>query len=212
MGLFIIISPKYVFCSISTTIYQINLSYFYLLLIFQLLFLIALVDGACSQRRPCDLLLRRLRAGSPDKLLISVFQRDGAAHRPEELLLLVQAVGGFGGRTRARPSVVRKLGHHGNRLFHCPHKLSQAGRRCTCGVTLRLLLPVQEWWTHLWLNEGFASWIEYLCVDHCFPEYDIWTQFVSADYTRALDLDALDSSHPIEVRRAEMLRGVSFGL
>lgn len=60
-------------------------------------------------------------------------------------------------------------------------------------------LCIQEWWTHLWLNEGFASWIEYLCVDHCFPEYDIWTQFVSADYTRALDLDALDSSHPIEV-------------
>uniref|UniRef100_A0A674P9K5 Aminopeptidase n=1 Tax=Takifugu rubripes TaxID=31033 RepID=A0A674P9K5_TAKRU len=61
-------------------------------------------------------------------------------------------------------------------------------------------LVTMEWWTHLWLNEGFASWIEYLCVDHCFPEYDIWTQFVSADYTRALDLDALDSSHPIEVR------------
>lgn len=60
-------------------------------------------------------------------------------------------------------------------------------------------MRAQEWWTHLWLNEGFASWIEYLCVDHCFPEYDIWTQFVSADYTRALDLDALDSSHPIEV-------------
>lgn len=61
------------------------------------------------------------------------------------------------------------------------------------------LLIFQEWWTHLWLNEGFASWIEYLCVDHCFPEYDIWTQFVSADYTRAQELDALDNSHPIEV-------------
>uniref|UniRef100_A0A8C5A8V0 Aminopeptidase n=1 Tax=Gadus morhua TaxID=8049 RepID=A0A8C5A8V0_GADMO len=60
-------------------------------------------------------------------------------------------------------------------------------------------LVTMEWWTHLWLNEGFASWIEYLCVDHCFPEYDIWTQFVSADYTRALELDALDNSHPIEV-------------
>uniref|UniRef100_A0A8C8IR36 Aminopeptidase n=1 Tax=Oncorhynchus tshawytscha TaxID=74940 RepID=A0A8C8IR36_ONCTS len=60
-------------------------------------------------------------------------------------------------------------------------------------------LVTMEWWTHLWLNEGFASWIEYLCVDHCFPDYDIWTQFVSADYTRALDLDALDNSHPIEV-------------
>uniref|UniRef100_A0A4W3J228 Aminopeptidase n=1 Tax=Callorhinchus milii TaxID=7868 RepID=A0A4W3J228_CALMI len=61
-------------------------------------------------------------------------------------------------------------------------------------------LVTMEWWTHLWLNEGFASWIEYLCVDHCFPEYDIWTQFVSADYTRALELDALDNSHPIEVK------------
>ncbi|KAL8176056.1 UNVERIFIED_CONTAM: hypothetical protein K2H54_019814, partial [Gekko kuhli] len=60
-------------------------------------------------------------------------------------------------------------------------------------------LVTMEWWTHLWLNEGFASWIEYLCVDHCFPEYDIWTQFVSADYTRAHELDALDNSHPIEV-------------
>ncbi|XP_030076716.1 puromycin-sensitive aminopeptidase isoform X1 [Microcaecilia unicolor] len=60
-------------------------------------------------------------------------------------------------------------------------------------------LVTMEWWTHLWLNEGFASWIEYLCVDHCFPEYDIWTQFVSADYTRAQELDALNNSHPIEV-------------
>ncbi len=58
---------------------------------------------------------------------------------------------------------------------------------------------LQEWWTHLWLNEGFASWIEYLCVDHCFPEYDIWTQFASTDFTRALELDALKNSHPIEV-------------
>lgn len=60
-------------------------------------------------------------------------------------------------------------------------------------------LITMEWWTHLWLNEGFASWIEYLCVDHCFPEWDIWTQFVTSDYSRALDLDALANSHPIEV-------------
>lgn len=80
-------------------------------------------------------------------------------------------------------------------FFHCftffkKKNVKTVSTMCVC---------VQEWWTHLWLNEGFASWIEYLCVDHCFPEYDIWTQFVSADYTRALDLDALDSSHPIEV-------------
>ena len=62
------------------------------------------------------------------------------------------------------------------------------------------VILLQNWWTHLWLKEGFASWIEYLCVDHCFPEYDVWTQFVSMDLGRALRLDALDNSHPIEVR------------
>lgn len=60
-------------------------------------------------------------------------------------------------------------------------------------------LVTMEWWTHLWLNEGFASWIEYLCVDYCFPEYDVWTQFINSDLGRALELDALDNSHPIEV-------------
>jgi puromycin-sensitive aminopeptidase len=60
-------------------------------------------------------------------------------------------------------------------------------------------LVTMEWWTHLWLNEGFASWIEYLCVDHCFPEFDIWTQFATSDFTRAVELDALKNSHPIEV-------------
>ncbi|XP_067931273.1 puromycin-sensitive aminopeptidase-like [Watersipora subatra] len=60
-------------------------------------------------------------------------------------------------------------------------------------------LVTMEWWTHLWLNEGFASFIEYLCVDHCFPEFDIWTQFVNQDLAQALKLDALNNSHPIEV-------------
>lgn len=49
------------------------------------------------------------------------------------------------------------------------------------------------------MNEGFASWIEYLCVDHCLPEFDIWTDFVSSDLCRALELDGLKNSHPIEV-------------
>lgn len=60
-------------------------------------------------------------------------------------------------------------------------------------------LVTMEWWTHLWLNEGFASFMEFLCVDHIFPEYDIWSQFVTDAYSEALNLDSLHNSHPIEV-------------
>ncbi len=60
-------------------------------------------------------------------------------------------------------------------------------------------LVTMEWWTHLWLNEGFASYIEYLAVDHMFPQWDIWTQFAYADLGVALKLDALNTTHPIEI-------------
>src|SRR3989344_5361084 len=60
-------------------------------------------------------------------------------------------------------------------------------------------LVTMEWWTHLWLNEGFASYIESLAVDKLFPSWDIWTQFSTDDTGRALRLDALKTTHPIEV-------------
>ena len=60
-------------------------------------------------------------------------------------------------------------------------------------------LVTMEWWTDLWLNEGFASYIEYLAVDHMFPQWDIWTQFAYNDFNVALELDALANTHPIEV-------------
>lgn len=60
-------------------------------------------------------------------------------------------------------------------------------------------LVTMEWWTHLWLNEGFASYIEYLAVDHLFPKWHIWSQFVYMDHAKALELDGLKNTHAIEV-------------
>ena len=60
-------------------------------------------------------------------------------------------------------------------------------------------LVTMEWWTHLWLNEGFASFMENTCTNALFPQYDIWTQFVANTLIAALELDALKNSHPIEV-------------
>ena len=60
-------------------------------------------------------------------------------------------------------------------------------------------LVTMEWWTHLWLNEGFASFMENTCTNALFPQYDIFTQFVANTLIPALELDALKNSHPIEV-------------
>ncbi|MBI2036631.1 M1 family metallopeptidase [Candidatus Microgenomates bacterium] len=60
-------------------------------------------------------------------------------------------------------------------------------------------LVTMKWWTHLWLNEGFASFIEYVAIDSLFPQWDIWTQFVYLENGTAFSLDALKNTHPIEV-------------
>ena len=59
-------------------------------------------------------------------------------------------------------------------------------------------LVTMAWWNDLWLNESFASWMGDKAVDSLFPEWHVWTQFVSADTNRGLSLDGLRSSHPIE--------------
>ncbi len=60
-------------------------------------------------------------------------------------------------------------------------------------------LVTMEWWNDLWLNEGFASWVEYLAVDKIFPEWQMWTEFVADDFLRGQSLDSLASTHPIEI-------------
>lgn len=60
-------------------------------------------------------------------------------------------------------------------------------------------LVTMKWWNDLWLNEGFASWIEYLAIDKIFPDWQLWTQFLVDDRETGLKLDALEHTHPIEV-------------
>ncbi len=60
-------------------------------------------------------------------------------------------------------------------------------------------LVTMTWWDDLWLNEGFASWMEVKAVDALFPEWGMWELFQSEDKNEALEMDALAETHPIEV-------------
>src|SRR4051812_33591579 len=52
-------------------------------------------------------------------------------------------------------------------------------------------LVTMEWWTYLWLNEGFASYVEYLCADYCFPGNN--TFFIEVIQSRMECLDTVYS-------------------
>ena len=58
-------------------------------------------------------------------------------------------------------------------------------------------LVTMKWWNDLWLNESFASWMATKAIDHLFPEWNMWTQFIYTDYNSGLSLDGLENSHPI---------------
>ncbi|EAW14671.1 M1 family metallopeptidase [Aspergillus clavatus NRRL 1] len=60
-------------------------------------------------------------------------------------------------------------------------------------------LVTMDWWNELWLNEGFATWVGWLAVDHFYPDWNVWSQFVAEGVQQAFQLDSLRASHPIEV-------------
>ena len=51
-------------------------------------------------------------------------------------------------------------------------------------------LVTMEWWDDLWLNESFATVMEYFAVDAIYPEFKIWEAFFTGDACAALVRDA----------------------
>ena len=61
-------------------------------------------------------------------------------------------------------------------------------------------LVTMRWWNDLWLNEGFATFMQFLSADHIYPELQTYQNFLTQGMASALNMDALETSHPIEVK------------
>lgn len=60
-------------------------------------------------------------------------------------------------------------------------------------------LVTMEWWDDFWLNEGFASFMEFSATDFIHPEWKIDDQLVVTDMSTAFAADGLANSHPIRI-------------
>ncbi len=87
-----------------------------------------------------------------------------------------------------------------------PEKTSLSNKQRVAEVVMHELahqwfgnLVTMAWWEDLWLNEGFATWVETLAMDKLFPEWKTWEEFAVANVSYAMELDGLANTHPIQV-------------
>ncbi|HEY1580296.1 MAG TPA: M1 family aminopeptidase [Terracidiphilus sp.] len=77
-------------------------------------------------------------------------------------------------------------------------------------------LVTMQWWDNIWLNEGFATWMENKPIAAMHPEWNI-DQMVSQEMNGTLNLDAEPTTRPIRARAdtpaeiEEMFDGISYG-
>ncbi|XP_068243383.1 endoplasmic reticulum aminopeptidase 1-like isoform X1 [Palaemon carinicauda] len=88
-------------------------------------------------------------------------------------------------------------------MYDPVHTSSQAQQRVAVVIAHELAhqwfgnLVTMSWWSDLWLNEGFASFMESLGTNDAEPGWVMQEQFLVEKMHPALALDALVASHPI---------------
>lgn len=60
-------------------------------------------------------------------------------------------------------------------------------------------LVTMRWWNNLWLNESFATLMEYIAIDTLHPEWNMWLEFSTNESIMALRRDAIDGVQAVQV-------------
>jgi len=91
-------------------------------------------------------------------------------------------------------------------LLYKPNVSSSANKQRVAEVVSHELahqwfgnLVTMEWWDDFWLNEGFASFMEFPAMDYIHPEWKMDDQIVVLDLSAAFAADGLANSHPIRI-------------
>ena len=97
-----------------------------------------------------------------------------------------------------------------NLLLNIPGVTSREAQARICEVIAHEI--VHQWfgnlvtpreWKYLWLNESFATYFGFGMVDHYYPAWKIWHQFIKSQTETALSRDALHETFAIEMPDAE---------
>ena len=119
---------------------------------------------------------------------------------PLPKLDLIAVPGGFGGAMENWGGIT----FFESRLLFDPSTNADTARRGIFSVLAHEMahqwfgdLVTMGWWDNLWLNEGFASWMQEKAAEQFYPQWQTWLNgYGQKQY--AMALDARRTSHPIQ--------------
>jgi aminopeptidase N len=118
---------------------------------------------------------------------------------PLPKLDLIAVPGGFGGAMENWGGIT----FFESRLLFDPASNAATARRGIFSILAHEMahqwfgdLVTMGWWDNIWLNEGFASWMQAKAAEHLFPQWQTWLNSDGKQF--AMGLDARRTSHPIQ--------------
>jgi aminopeptidase N len=119
---------------------------------------------------------------------------------PLAKLDLIAVPGGFGGAMENWGGIT----FFESRLLFDPSSNPDSARRGIFSVIAHEMahqwfgdLVTMGWWDNLWLNEGFASWMQEKAAEQFYPQWKTWLNGYSQKQY-AMTLDARRTAHPIQ--------------